>query len=177
MTSTTSPRRRTRRLLAAVAAGVALAGVSGCTVPVDAVAGISVTDDGRLLGVMAVCGHRIDGATLYVADADPDEEATVGSWTVDSPLHAGLTTWPLDPPAAGWTATTPLARLTAGTRYALYGWTEDNSWSSRSVTFTLTDRDGLTPGRVLYQSISDDGVESTATVPLAEFKREACRHD
>ncbi|MFI1509438.1 hypothetical protein [Streptomyces sp. NPDC020597] len=177
MKSAMSLRRTTRRLLAAVAVGGALAGVSGCTVPVDAVAGVSVTDDGRLLGVMMVCGHRIDGATLYVDSADADEETTVGSWTADSPLHAGLATWPLDSPAAGWTATTPLAPLTVGTGYALYGWTEDNSWSSTSVTFTLTDRDRLTPGTVLYQSVSDDGVESTAAVPLAEFEREACRHD
>ncbi|MER6564566.1 hypothetical protein ABT300_44075, partial [Streptomyces sp. NPDC001027] len=90
MKSTTSLRRTTRRLLTVVAAGVALAGVSGCTVPVDAVAGISVTDDGRLLGVMMVCGHRIDGATLYVDGADADEETAVGSWTADSPLRAGF---------------------------------------------------------------------------------------
>lgn len=176
MKSTTSLWRTTRRLLTAVVAGVVLAGVSGCTVPVDAVAGISVTDDGRLLGVMMVCGHRIDGATLYVDSDDADEE-TVGSWTADSPLHAGLATWPLEAPDAGWTATTPPAPLTAGTRYALYGWTEDNSWSSRSVAFTPADRDRLTPGTVLYRSISDDGVESTAAVPVAEFEREACRRD
>ncbi|MER6563930.1 hypothetical protein ABT300_40675, partial [Streptomyces sp. NPDC001027] len=75
------------------------------------------------------------------------------------------------------TATTPPAPLTADTRYALYGWTEDNSWSSTSVAFTLADRDRLTPGTVLYRSVSDDGVESTATVPVAEFEREACRPD
>ncbi|MDQ0681241.1 hypothetical protein QF032_000233 [Streptomyces achromogenes] len=170
-------RRATRRTLIAVAACVAMTGVSGCTVPIDAVAGISVTDDGRLLGVLMVCGHRIDGATLYVDDADADDTTTVGSWTADRPLLAGLATWPLEPPTVGWTATTPLAPLTVRTTYALYGWTEDDSWSSTHVTFTLTDRDRLTPGKVLYQSISDDGEESTTTVSLTEFKREACRHD
>ncbi|WP_306945747.1 hypothetical protein [Streptomyces sp. B4I13] len=85
--------------------------------------------------------------------------------------------WPLEPPTVGWTATTPLAPLTVRTTYALYGWAEDDSWSSTTVTFTLTDRDRLTPGKVLYQSISDDGEESTTIVSLTEFKREACRHD
>ncbi|MDX3797734.1 hypothetical protein [Streptomyces sp. AK04-3B] len=145
--------------------------------PVDAVAGISVTDDGRLLGVMMVCGHRIDGATLYMDGVDADEAATVGSWTADRPLHTGLATWPLESPAVGWTATTALAPLTARTTYALYGWTEGDSWSSANVTFTLSDRDRLTPGSVLYQSVSDDGEESTATVPLTAFERDACRHD
>jgi hypothetical protein len=55
-----------RRLVGAVMAGVALTASSGCTVPVDAVAGISVTGDGHLLGVVMVCGHQLDGATLYV---------------------------------------------------------------------------------------------------------------
>ncbi|UIX34778.1 hypothetical protein [Streptomyces sp. GQFP] len=156
-----------RRLVGALAACAALAETSGCGVPVDAVAGISVTADGDLLGVMMVCGHRIDGATLYVADSD--SEADVGSWSTARPLKAGLATWPLDAPAVGWTATTSLKPLTAKTTYTLYGWTEDNSWSSRSVSFTLTDLDGLTPGTVRYE-----GEKSAVTVPVAEFKARAC---
>ncbi|MFF7976614.1 hypothetical protein [Streptomyces sp. NPDC007905] len=158
MWSTTS-RPALRRFVGAVAIGVALAATSGCTVPVDAVAGISVTGDGHLLGVMMVCGHQIDGATLYVDSDDVDKTVTVGSWTADRPLTPGLGTWTLDSPAAGWTATRSLAPLTAKTTYALYGWTKDNSWSSSSVSFTLADRDGLTPGKVRYSNISDNGDE------------------
>ncbi|MGW1726467.1 hypothetical protein ACWCQK_26465 [Streptomyces sp. NPDC002306] len=165
-----------RRFIGAFAAGVALTATSGCTVPVDAVTGISVTSDGHLLGVMMVCGHHIDGATLYTDSADVDKTVTVGSWTSDRPVKAGLTTWPLDSSAAGWTATRSLAPLTAKTSYALYGWTEDNSWSSRSVTFTLADRDRLAPGKVLYNNISDNGDESTITVPIAKFKARACHN-
>ncbi|MFF3691052.1 hypothetical protein [Streptomyces sp. NPDC002187] len=100
MWSTTS-RPMFRRFVGAVAAGLALLATSGCTVPVDAVAGISVTADGRLLGVMMVCGHRIDGATLYVDSNDVDKAVTVGSWTADRPLTAGLATWTLDSPTTG----------------------------------------------------------------------------
>ncbi|MER5714341.1 hypothetical protein [Streptomyces sp. NPDC002132] len=174
MRSTTS-RPACRRFIASLAACVALAATSGCTVPIDAVAGISVTEDGRLLGVMMVCGHRIDGATLYVADDDPDKSVTAGSWTAERPLTPGLTTWTLDSPAPGWTATGPLAPLSPQTTYSLYGWTKDNSWSSRNVSFTLADRNRLAPGSVRYLSISQDGDETATTVPMPEFEARACR--
>ncbi|MGW4196281.1 hypothetical protein [Streptomyces sp. NPDC005004] len=166
----------TRRFLGAAAIGVALAATSGCTVPIDAVAGISVTADGHLLGVMMVCGHRIEGATLYVDGDDADKQATVGSWTADRPLTQGLATWTLDSPAAGWTATKSLAPLTPRTTYALYGWTSDNKWSASEVSFTLADRDRLAPGRVRYDSVADNGDESAITVSMAEFKARACRN-
>lgn len=164
-----------RHTVGAVAIGVALATTAGCTVPVDAVAGISVTIDGHLLGVMMVCGHRIDGATLYVDSDDVDKTVTVGSWTSDHPIKAGLATWTLDSPAAGWTTTASLTPLTAKVTYDLYGWTKDNSWSSGNVSFTLADKDRLTPGNVLYDKISDNGDESTIIVPVAKFKAEACQ--
>ncbi|MFD8507983.1 hypothetical protein ACFV2L_35430 [Streptomyces sp. NPDC059687] len=175
MWSTTS-RSVFRRFVGAVAVGVALAATSGCTVPVDAVASISVAADGHLLGVMMVCGHQIDGATLYADSDDVNKQVTVGSWTADRPLMPGLATWPLDSPAAGWTATRSLAPLTAKTAYALYGWTKDNSWSASSISFTLADRDRLTAGQVRYDSISDNGDESAITVSIEEFKAAACQN-
>lgn len=92
------------------------------------------------------------------------------------PLTAGLATWTLDPPSAGWTATRSLKPLTAKTTYTLCGWTKDNSWSSSSVSFTLTDRDRLTPGTVRYDDVSGNGNESTIAVPVAEFKARACEN-
>ncbi|MFL5995530.1 MAG: hypothetical protein ACJ736_14680 [Streptomyces sp.] len=172
----TSSRSVFRRFVGAVAVGMSLAATSGCTVPVDAVAGISVTGDGHLLGVMTVCGHHIDGATLYVDSDDVNKQLTVGSWTAGRSLAPGLTTWTLDSPASGWTATRPLTPLTATTTYALYGWTKDDSWSANSVSFTLSDRDRLAPGEVRYENISDNGDASEVTLPMAEFKARACQH-
>lgn len=171
----TNARSVFRRVAGALAVGTALATTSGCTVPIDAVAGISVTADGHLLGVMMVCGHHLDGATLYVGSDDPHKEVTVGSWTAGRPLMPGLTTWTLDSPAPGWAATRPLAPLTAKTTYELYGWTKDNSWSSTNVSFTLADRDRLTPGKVRYINISDNGEETATTVSMAEFEAGVCR--
>ncbi|MFJ8027559.1 hypothetical protein [Streptomyces sp. NPDC096311] len=175
MRSTTS-RPMFRRFVGAVVVGVALAATSGCTVPPDAVAGLSVTADGHLLGVMMVCGHHIDGATLYVDSDDVNKEVTVGSWTADRPLTPGLATWTLDSPAVGWTTTRSLAPLTAKTSYALYGWTKDNSWSGSSISFTLADRDRLTPGKVRYDDISGNADESAITVSIADFKAKACQN-
>jgi hypothetical protein len=70
---------------------------------------------------MMVCGHKIDGASLYVAGTDVDKQAAVGSWTADRPLTSGLATWTLDAPAVGWAATGSRAPLTAKTTYTLYG--------------------------------------------------------
>ncbi|MFJ9713559.1 hypothetical protein [Streptomyces sp. NPDC101234] len=163
-----------RRLAGAAAAVVALGTTSGCTVPIDAVAGISVTADGHLLGVMLVCGHRIDGATLYVYNDNPDKTADVGSWTADHSLKTGLATWTLDSPTSGWSTTESLTPLKAGTTYTLYGWTKDDSWSSVEVSFTLSDRDRLTPGKVRYDRVTDNG-DAEVTLPMAEFKAKACK--
>ncbi|MFF4486733.1 hypothetical protein ACFY0F_09570 [Streptomyces sp. NPDC001544] len=102
---------------------------------------------------------------------DADRTVKVGSWTAGRPLTAGLATWTLDRASAGWAATRSLTPLTADTTYVLYGWTKDNSSSSRSVSFTLPDRDRLTPGMVRYDDVSEDGA---VTVPMAEFEARAC---
>ncbi|MFJ3640265.1 hypothetical protein ACIPRD_10990 [Streptomyces sp. NPDC090108] len=137
--------------------------------------GISVTEDGHLLGVIAVCGHRIDGATVYVDGPDADHSPTVGTWTAVRPVTSGVTTWTLDTPSPGWTTDKPLAPLKARTEYALYGWTKDNAWSSADAAFTQADVKRLTPGKVRYDTETDDGREVAVTVPLSRFKDRACK--
>jgi len=163
---------RVARVAAVLAA---LAAVSGCTVPVDAVAGISVTEDGHPLGVLMVCGHRIDGATLYTDSGGHSED--LGHWTAHSALGPGLTTWTLDAPAEGWETDKSAAPLEAGTTYSLYGWTKDNSWSSAQVTFTPADLEQLTAGNVRYIRAASDGSSAALTVPVAEFEATVCRKD
>ncbi|GLW69378.1 hypothetical protein Kpho02_16770 [Kitasatospora phosalacinea] len=166
--------RTLRRTALAAAALAVLAATSGCTVPVDAVAGIAVTEDGHLLGVVLVCGHRIDAAVLHAGDGS-DHEGRAGRWTARSAHGPGLTTWTLDAPAEGWDADGPVAPLVAGTTYTFYGATTDNSWASTAVSFTTADRDGLTPGNVRYDRIGPGGDSSPRTVPIEEFEATACR--
>ncbi|WP_156301996.1 hypothetical protein [Streptomyces sp. e14] len=47
-------------------------------------------------------------------------------------------------------------------------------WSSGGVSFTPAGRDGLSPGQVRYDSVSQDGGASAVTVSMARFGAEAC---
>ncbi|MFE9852583.1 hypothetical protein ACFYPN_27820 [Streptomyces sp. NPDC005576] len=170
----TSSRPVFRRAACALAVGLTLATTSGCGASIDGVTGISVTADGRLLGVIMVCGHDIVGAGLYEEGDGRQEDTKIGEWTPVRPLEAGLTTWPLDSPTPGWTATRSPGPLADATVYSLAGRTGDSSWSARSIDFTTADRDRLRPGRVLYEDYSKDGEEVLRLVPLPEFEATAC---
>ncbi|MGW3386917.1 hypothetical protein [Streptomyces cinereoruber] len=156
-----------RTPLAAAAAGAALL-LSGCTVPVAGVAGVTVGKDGTPVGVIAMCKEHVDGATLYADAEGPEAQKDMGSWSRGTPL-TGLTTWPLSSPGAGWTAEKPLGRLAPGQVYVMYGWTEDNSWSTSSVSFTTKDLESLTVGQVHYRS-----GDMAGTASLEDFRDKAC---
>ncbi|MFS4105221.1 hypothetical protein [Streptomyces sp. PD-S100-1] len=47
-------------------------------------------------------------------------------------------------------------------------------WSSGGVSFTPAGRDGLSPGQVRYDSVSQDGGASAVTVSMARFGTGAC---
>lgn len=157
-----------RRFGGVFVTGAALFSLSGCVVPSDAVAGISVGADGKLIGVMLVCGHHIDGATLYIDSEEAVMERKVGKWIADRPLGPGLVTWPLETPAAGWGGKGLSAPLLGRFTYVLYGWTKDNSWSAVGVSFNVRDR--IPPGQVRYEK-----EDSAVTVSLEEFEATACR--
>ncbi|WP_241844526.1 hypothetical protein [Kitasatospora sp. CB01950] len=165
-------RQAVRRAAQGAAVLAAVAAVSGCAVQSDAVAGISVTEDGRPLGVLLVCGHRIDGATLSTSEGSHEE--TIGNWTAHAALGPGLSTWTLDAPAEGWETGRSATPLDAGTTYHLRGWTKDNSRSSTATAFTPEDLKQLTPGTVRYDGTASDGSGTTRTVPVEEFRATAC---
>ncbi|WP_405009631.1 hypothetical protein [Kitasatospora sp. NBC_01539] len=164
---------RIRRVVLGAAVGGMLAGLTGCTVAVGAVSGVTVTADGRPIGMVMVCHHRIDGATLYT-DQGTNGTRSVGRWKHDGPL-TGYAPLPLDG-GDGWTVEQPLQPLEAGRVYTLYGWTEDDSWSAGSVSFTLADLAALTPGRVRYFVGAEYGgdADGWTTTSLEEFQAHAC---
>jgi hypothetical protein len=167
--------RTFRRLAVAASIGATLATGSGCAKPVDmvaGVAGISMTPDGRPLGVLLVCGHHLDGATLYRNNGD-GTTTTVGSWVGHRAL-TGLTTWPLENPGPGWTTRTALAPLSPRTTYHLYGWTKDDTWSAGNVAFTLDDWHRLTPGQVRFETSAHVGVHAWTAATLTAFHSHAC---
>ncbi|MFJ3504421.1 MULTISPECIES: hypothetical protein [unclassified Streptomyces] len=157
-----------RAPLVATAAVGAVSLLSGCTVPIAGVAGVTVGRDGTPVGVIAMCEEHVDGATLYADAEDPEAQKDLGVWRHGAPL-TGLITWSLASPGDGWTVEKPFGRLAPGQVYRLYGWTEDDSWSTSGVSFTTKDLELLTPGQVRYGS--DDMV---GTVPLEDFREKAC---
>ncbi|MFF6832906.1 hypothetical protein ACFY84_13685 [Streptomyces sp. NPDC012438] len=157
-----------RAPLVAIAAVGAAPLLSGCTVPVAGVAGVTVGKDGSPVGVIAMCEEHVDGATLHTDAEDPGAQEDAGVWKHDGPI-TGLTTWPLASPGDGWTAEKPFGRLAPGQAYRMYAWTEDDSWSTSGVSFTTEDLAALTPGQVRYGA--DDMI---GTAPLEDFREKAC---
>ena len=144
-----------RRLMFVSLAVVGAALLSGCTVPVAALAGIGVDADGNLIGYVRVCDESIDGATLYYdvssQGATVATSVEVGRWEAQPPVE-GNSEWSPSDPDGGWTSSTPVEPLEPSREYTLYGWTKDNTVSASGVTFTLADVAVLQPGQVLHWS-------------------------
>ncbi|WP_426365123.1 hypothetical protein [Streptomyces sp. E-08] len=158
-----------------------LLALTGCTVPIAGVAGVTVTAEGEPLGVLLVCHDGIDAAVLYPADpppADPAAEVAedakepeyTDSWTAKEAV-TDYTTWPLTGPAGGGglTPDAPPHALKPGRLYTVYGATQDNSWSTNAHSFTLADLKKLRPDQVAYTY--DDKVRTTT---VTDFRAHAC---
>jgi hypothetical protein len=154
--------------------------LAGCTVPVAGGAGIGRDAQGRLVGYLQVCHHRIDGATLYfdeqtsTGDANP-RSVSVGEWTAVRPVRA-FVKWPLAAPDSDWQSDMPLAALRPGKRYTLYGWTKDNSWSAGDVTFTPDEVSKLKPGQIMYWAGQAGSDRNAVTDDAAQFRRAVCKN-
>ncbi|WP_328483534.1 hypothetical protein OHS71_36215 [Streptomyces sp. NBC_00377] len=169
---------RIRYAAATCAGALALASSAGCTVPVAGATGITVTRDGRPVGVLMVCHHHIDAAILY-SPGPGDESEDVGSWRRAEPA-TGYLTWPLHAGGEGWSVHRAMPTALEGQRtYVLYGTTEDNSWSTNSVSFTRADLAALTPGQVRYSAGDVPGADEDGnlTSSIEDFRAHACDDD
>lgn len=159
----TTPGIRSKALCWSALMLIALALSAGCSVESTGITGVGVDDSGELVGYVQMCSGRIDGTTLYETDGD-----TLGSWKAPNAV-TGFDTWTLGRPA-DWTATERLTAPTSDKEVSLYGWTADDSTSSKPVTFRLQDLKGMKPGEVLY----GDSNFGFRRVTEAEFRRDAC---
>jgi hypothetical protein len=165
-----NPGRRRRRLTAAALVLASPLPITACSVPTAGVAGVGVDKSGRLVGYLRVCHDHIDGATLY-----HDDSENLGSWSASEPVTDSAS-WSLANPSAEWTEEQPLAALTRNQQFALYGWTEDNSWSAIAVDFSLAELERLEPDQVLYWGGDPDGPRGGNVVANQEqFEKDACR--
>ncbi|WP_367325126.1 hypothetical protein [Streptomyces sp. HUAS ZL42] len=161
---------------AAGACAAALFSLTGCTVPTAGATGIAVTEDGKPFGMLMVCHGHIDGATLYT-ETTGDESETVARWSHARPLTE-FVTWPLATGGDGWSVGHPMPKALEQRRsYTLYGWTEDSSWSTGDVSFTLADLAKLSPGQVRYFAGDVRGADRDGyrTASFEEFRTDACK--
>ena len=161
------------RRVAHCAVALAVAGaLTGCSVEVGGVVGLTVGPNGDLVAVVAVCDGYLDGLSVYQGGGS--EERKLGSWQRQEPIveEAELS---LAGPSSEWTTKQPLGRLPQVTELSVYGWTVKNRWSAVGPTFAAEDLAGLRSGEVWfeqYDQASDRNVN--AFVPRSDFRREAC---
>ncbi|MER7103722.1 hypothetical protein ABT383_29535 [Streptomyces humidus] len=176
---------RMRNAAAACAGLAALTSLTGCTVPSAGLTGITVTEDGRPVGVLMVCHDHIDGALLYTDSAGSGRDAAeeggsedAGRWSSSKPV-TGFASWPLTTGGQGWRVDGPMpATLQPRRTYHLFGGTDDDSWSTADVSFTPEQLAALAPGQVRYFAGDVRGAddEGYVTGTIAQF-RAACRDD
>jgi hypothetical protein len=148
--------------------------LTSCTVPVDGYAGITVDSNGAAQALIQTCKHPVDGATIYWGD-DPkgsdSRDAEIGEWKFSRSTVGQPITWTVGADRAeDVQATVPIKGMVPRRVYSLYGWTKDNSWSTVSVDFTLTDLKALKPRRVLVL----DSESNPREVSAQQFSDLAC---
>ncbi|MEV6892448.1 hypothetical protein [Kribbella sp. NPDC051137] len=166
-----------RRWVGATAAAVAGAlELTGCGVPAGGVIGVTVDATGAPQIVVQMCEGHIDGATLYLPDPDadrqPPQDRTMGRWEASGPV-TGFSQFSLDSGGNGWAVSGELVGRAPGTRYTIYGWSRDSSWSAMHLEFSERDLKQLHPGTVLVPS-KDLASEDNWTESVDDFKQKAC---
>jgi hypothetical protein len=172
----TLPSMWLRRAVLIACGALALSCLGGCTVPIGGIAAIGVDESGRPVGYLLMCGGEVDGASVYhhAAPSEGSTDETIdGTWDAPGPV-TGLASWSLGAPADGWSARAPLGELAAGQTYSLYGWSEDNDWSTVAHDFTVEDLAALHPGEVAFTEPGSDDGESVRVVPVSEFTTSLC---
>lgn len=159
----------------ALAAVAALLGIAGCGVPAGGVIGLTMDSNGEVVAVVQMCEGHIDGATVYLADtsgAETPNDQILGRWEV-TPAATGFSRFGLANGGDGWRPVGALVPRDPDTRYTIYGWSKDNSWSAMHLDFSDRELAALQPGTVLVPPV-EAGSETNETWPMAKFQAKAC---
>ncbi|WP_350278865.1 hypothetical protein [Kribbella sp. HUAS MG21] len=161
---------------AAAAAVVGTSSLTGCGVPSGGILGVMVDGRGEPSIVVQMCEGHIDGATLYLEDPDPDrmpaQHKTMGTWEVSPPV-TGFSQFFLDTGGNGWRVAGTLMPREPETRYTIYGWSKDNSWSASHLSFSEHELANLGPGTVRVPD-NEPEAQGNRTVSLADFRTKTC---
>lgn len=159
---------RRRHVFAPVGLVLLATTTTSCSVPTAGWAAVGVDSDGDLIGIIQMCDHHVDGATLYRSDAPTDERGLkprLGKWE-SADAVTDFARWSFASPSDDWTPLADYEAPAADGRYSLYGWTRDNSWSTVHASFNVADIAQLQPGEVLY----GDGRVTT----VGDFRAHVC---
>lgn len=144
-----------RWTITTVLLALASLGLSGCTVPAKGATGISVNDNGDLMVEIVWCaGYAPDLAILWTDDGG--NEKLIAEFTPTGEQAGTSASFPIEKPGGSWKASPAEPTLEPATTYRIYGATNDNSSSTAGVTFSVADRDKLTPDRVLRLGPGDE---------------------
>ncbi|MEU4193547.1 hypothetical protein AB0E69_16730 [Kribbella sp. NPDC026611] len=158
------------------AAAVGLLVLTGCTVPIGGVSGVTVDANGKPVIVIQMCEGHVDTAVLYLPDPDPDrafpKDKTIGHWETDAAV-TGFSQFSVETGGNGWRPVGQLAPRELDAKYSAYGGTKDNSWSTGYIDFSIRDLATLKPGtvRVLDPHSGDPKLKS-----LEDFKQKSCEN-
>jgi hypothetical protein len=159
---------------AAAAAFLGTLSLTGCGVPSGGIVGVMVDGRGKPLIVVQMCEGHIDGATLYQpsdSEGVADEKET-GRWEVSPPV-TGFSQFSLDTGGNGWRVAGTLMPRDPETRYTIYGWSKDNSWSASHLSFSEHELADLGPGNVRVPH-NEPEAEGNRTESLADFQTKTC---
>jgi hypothetical protein len=156
------------------------ASMTGCVVETAGWAAVAVDENGDVVGLIQMCDHHVDGATLYRSDVwtqDEVDHPILGRWESDTEVIDDAR-WSFAAASNGWVSLIDFEEPEAGGEYVLYGWTHDDSWSALSAHFTVDDLASLRPGEVIYGDhqvateidfrahVCDDSSRTSGTKPI-----------
>lgn len=153
--------------------GLATAMLGGCeTVEFGGATGVTVSEGGTPVAVLAVCKGQIDALTLYSGEGE--KTVTRGDWSREGPI-TGLVTIDLASPPDGWVTIHPLDKVEPKVTYVLFGGTHDNRWATAHASFTTDKLEQLRPGEVLSQTYDEGaGAKRNNVDSLDDFRDRAC---
>lgn len=156
-----------RKAVAGVLIAAMTSTLMACTVPRHGLTGVRLDAQGRLIAVLAWCpGKAPDGVTLHTQEEKPELQIRYQA----PKLSGTFAETGLSEPSPGWTASARLPALNPEREYRVYGWTGDNSTSTRGVEFTLAKL--RADGSIFLQGEYDEKTDSWPDVHLSpdEFR-------
>jgi len=155
--------------------------VTACTPIQDGKAGITRDTSGHLVGLAKACQGEYNGAVIY-QDDDPTGQTLVNVAKWSRPDTTGdLLTWGLgDSSPSTWATSRPLTStaLTAGHRYVMDAFGDNQKWSADDLRFTVGDLRSITADTVLVANTDPKtGQSRPALIPRDQFTASACGGD